>query len=281
MAAEDIIEQCIQDVYAEFNIISDLLAKLKVEKDTQLKNHYDKEINDRLVIVERLLIRKFGQRTIDRAGDRKKEFENSKMEIQSKIASFEDELFQTKENKPARKPKPIHKNILLEERRIKSKSELLEENIRKEETIKRKYWEHSPKEIIVEIAEPHQAILEVLSIQEETIHSISRMKGINEETLRIAIKCSQKLSEQTEKMEKIQEHLDDLGDGLSRAKKEVSSVMRGIATDKMILCVICTIVILGIILIGIRLGFGIYNKVNNITTPLFSQPVAQKPIKSS
>jgi len=75
-------------------------------------------------------------------------------------------------------------------------------------------------------------------------------------------------------MERIQAKLDELGDGISRAKKEVSTVMRGIATDKIIIGIICCLVFCGVLIVLIRIGYGIYQKVSG-NTSLFPSSTPQ------
>ncbi len=108
----------------------------------------------------------------------------------------------------------------------------------------------------------------ILDIQSQTIESIMRSKGINEESLKIINAISIRLTEQTERMESIQVKLDELGDGLERAKKEANTVIRGIVTDKVLLCLICTVVILFFIGMCISISWNIYKRVNKFVPQL-------------
>ena len=69
-------------------------------------------------------------------------------------------------------------------------------------------------------------------VREEALKSIKNSQAINEETLKIADGIGQKLAEQTEQMERIQEKLDTLGDTIGRAKHEMGTFLKGLATEK-------------------------------------------------
>jgi Fe2+ transport system protein B len=153
---------------------------------------------------------------------------------------------------------------------------------RKEEAAKRRMQaeEDSQRRKQIENSDHHEGVKQVLNVQEDILESLARSKGINVETLKIADRVGAKLAEQTEQMERIQAKLDELGDGLKRAQKEVSTVMRGIATDKVILAVICCLVMVCLLLLLIRIGYAIYQKVAGVTS-LFPSPTGQKPVTSS
>jgi hypothetical protein len=62
---------------------------------------------------------------------------------------------------------------------------------------------------------------EINDIWTKTNQKVDDIIVLNEETIEIGKRTQQKLKEQTEKMQKIQADLDDLGDGLKRARKEL------------------------------------------------------------
>jgi hypothetical protein len=77
-----------------------------------------------------------------------------------------------------------------------------------------------------------EEIDEVLDIYKKAIASIKNSQAINEETLKVAEGIGQKLAAQTEQMLTIQSKLDQLGDGLGRAKHEMNTFLKGLATEK-------------------------------------------------
>jgi DNA repair exonuclease SbcCD ATPase subunit len=77
-----------------------------------------------------------------------------------------------------------------------------------------------------------EEIDEVLDIYKKAIASIKNSQAINEETLKVAEGIGQKLAAQTEQMLTIQSKLDQLGDGLGRARHEMNTFLKGLATEK-------------------------------------------------
>ena len=73
---------------------------------------------------------------------------------------------------------------------------------------------------------------------------------------------AQKLIKQTEDMEAIQTRLDELGSGLNRATKEANTVMRGIATDKLMIVIICCIIAIALALVVGRIIWYVVDKEN-------------------
>jgi len=87
----------------------------------------------------------------------------------------------------------------------------------------------------------------------ETNGAIVRIISENEKTIENATKTAEKLKEQTEKIERLQRELDDLGDGLKRAGKELNTVFRNFYKDYIIIGVFGIIILSVTILIIARI----------------------------
>jgi len=119
-------------------------------------------------------------------------------------------------------------------------------------------------------------VKEIIDIQKDTLSSLARSKGINEETLRIADQIAIKLAQQTEHMEQIQNKLNELGTGLTRAGKEVNTVMRGIATDKLLMLCICCIILIAF---GLLIGRIIWYAVDKVQASFPTSTSGSSPSK--
>jgi chemotaxis protein histidine kinase CheA len=87
-------------------------------------------------------------------------------------------------------------------------------------------------------------MLEIHAIQEDTKKTLNRAISINKDTITVAEQVCRKLADQTEQMVAIQKSLDELGDGLGRAKKEVQKAFKGLLMDKICMVVIIVIILL-------------------------------------
>jgi DNA mismatch repair ATPase MutL len=76
-----------------------------------------------------------------------------------------------------------------------------------------------------------QELDDVLNIQNETTEIMRGMLRDGEEIIITGMAAQEKLQQQTEKLVGIQKELDELGDGLKRARKELNAFMRGLACD--------------------------------------------------
>lgn len=122
-------------------------------------------------------------------------------------------------------------------------------------------------------SEQPQEVQEILGIQQETLASLARSKGINEETLKIADGIAQKLAQQTEQMEAVQVKLDELGSGLKRAGKEANTLLRGIATDKLMMVILCCIILIALAIIVARIVIYYVGQYPNIfPTSIYGSP---------
>eukprot|EP01063_Lacrimia_lanifica_P036703 TRINITY_DN7360_c0_g1_i1.p2 TRINITY_DN7360_c0_g1~~TRINITY_DN7360_c0_g1_i1.p2 ORF type:complete len:230 (+),score=90.24 TRINITY_DN7360_c0_g1_i1:97-786(+) len=82
--------------------------------------------------------------------------------------------------------------------------------------------------------------------QNDALSSLGRTLGQIQQTNTQAASTAQELARQGEVLEDIDKQLDELGDDLTRAKKELNAFMRRMATDRLILCFLFLIV-LGIV----------------------------------
>lgn len=83
---------------------------------------------------------------------------------------------------------------------------------------------------------------EILDLQYSDIERLQSMVDLNDNTITIGQKTAERLKAQREKMGIIQNDLNEIGTGLKRAKKEISSLYRHLACDRC-LCVCCFLVI--------------------------------------
>jgi len=111
---------------------------------------------------------------------------------------------------------------------------------RKEEDAKRKEFEQ--QQLLQKNQRPE--VHEILQIQQQTINTFHQGVKINQETISVADQVCKKLADQTEQMIAIQKSLDELGDGIGRAKKEVGVAMRGIFCDKIGLAIVIILILL-------------------------------------
>lgn len=97
----------------------------------------------------------------------------------------------------------------------------------------------------------HEKVDQILSIYDESHAMADNMIRLGDEMITIGAAAAEKLKQQTERMNLIQKDLDDLGDGLKRAKKELRAFMRGTACDKaVVVCMILVIVLMVLVIIG-------------------------------
>lgn len=94
---------------------------------------------------------------------------------------------------------------------------------------------------------------EAVDMSKETTKILQETDAKAEETVAIATETAARLKRQTEKMQEIQKHLDDIGGNTQRARKELAAFMRGLACDKCILIVVILIIILAALFIILRI----------------------------
>ena len=96
----------------------------------------------------------------------------------------------------------------------------------------------------------HSKVDTVLDIHDKNNQILDNMIKIGEETIQVGDLAAKKLKEQTEKMILIQKDLDELGDGLQRAKKELASFIRGTHCDKIVICIfiVAVMAMIGVII---------------------------------
>lgn len=96
----------------------------------------------------------------------------------------------------------------------------------------------------------HDRVDEILAVYDANNIIIDNIIMIGNETIEIGTAASEKLKQQTERMDLVQKDLDDLGDGLKRAKKELSTFIRGTNCDKAVICIfiIAVLLMVGVII---------------------------------
>ncbi|EFC37634.1 predicted protein [Naegleria gruberi] len=95
----------------------------------------------------------------------------------------------------------------------------------------------------------HSRVDEVLDIYDKNNDMLNNMIKMGDEMIQVGAAAAEKLRQQTERMNAIQKDLDDLGDGLKRAKKELNAFMRGTACDKAVVIIFIIVIIAMVLLI--------------------------------
>eukprot|EP01059_Diplonema_ambulator_P030715 TRINITY_DN5365_c0_g2_i1.p1 TRINITY_DN5365_c0_g2~~TRINITY_DN5365_c0_g2_i1.p1 ORF type:complete len:232 (+),score=60.06 TRINITY_DN5365_c0_g2_i1:49-744(+) len=101
--------------------------------------------------------------------------------------------------------------------------------------------------------------------QEKSLQSVANMESILTKTEKVAEDTTAELVRQGEVIRNIDEKLDELGDDITRAKKELNAFVRRMATDKLILCFLFLLV-LGIV-VAIVFHFVLKSDSNNSNAP--------------
>jgi len=83
-------------------------------------------------------------------------------------------------------------------------------------------------------------------IQKQDIDAVDRMVQVTEQTKAVGSATTTKLAENSERLRKTEEGLDEVEANIKLAGKELASFARRVATDKVFLCLAC-LVVLGII----------------------------------
>lgn len=278
MGAEEAIESYIDDINNHLETIRQVTKKVLGEKDSNAKSQIAKDAEEPISEIEEIFKKKFVDKHIQRCQGRVEEFQSTRQTLEEKFETLKKNLRDA--IKLGGGNETVQPTRSTNDRKIQNDDPDAE--FRRQEKARKREEEEKQKQerILRETNGQPEEVNEVLKVQQDTLEALARSKGINVETLKIADRIGQKLAEQTEQMERIQAKLDELGDGISRAKKEVASVMRGIATDKIILAIICCIIFAGIIIVLIRIGYGIYQSVSG-NTSLFPSSTAQKAPSSS
>eukprot|EP01064_Diplonema_japonicum_P014514 TRINITY_DN2219_c0_g1_i1.p1 TRINITY_DN2219_c0_g1~~TRINITY_DN2219_c0_g1_i1.p1 ORF type:complete len:250 (+),score=48.06 TRINITY_DN2219_c0_g1_i1:59-751(+) len=101
--------------------------------------------------------------------------------------------------------------------------------------------------------------------QDKSLKSVANMESTLAKTEKLAAETTTELNNQTETMQAIDDKLNELGDDITRAKRELNAFVRRMATDKMILCFLFLLVV-GIV-IAIVFHFVLKKDDNNNVTP--------------
>ncbi|KAL9657076.1 hypothetical protein ABK040_002702 [Willaertia magna] len=103
-----------------------------------------------------------------------------------------------------------------------------------------------------EMKKGHERVDEIVDIYNQNLEILDNMIRIGDETIQIGAAAAEKLKQQTERMNLIQKDLDELGDGLKRAKKELRAFIRGTNCDKAVVCILILVVLLAV---GVIIGW--------------------------
>ncbi|KAG2392158.1 hypothetical protein C9374_012410 [Naegleria lovaniensis] len=90
----------------------------------------------------------------------------------------------------------------------------------------------------------HSRVDEILTVYDENNEILNNMIRIGDETIQIGASAAEKLRDQSKRMDDIQKNLDELGDGLKRAKKELNGFIRGTNCDKAVICIFIIVILL-------------------------------------
>jgi hypothetical protein len=275
MSANELIQSYIDEIMEGFDVIRSNTKELEVTIhgiDLLERAKCIENCNNNILMVEKIFTKKFTERLINRCGDNTQKLFDRKAHLEESFQTLKSHFHEiTNDSIHLKKVTGVVNTI--------DPDLDLDVIARREEAIfrrmnARELHLHEFKE------EPHESVTVVLKEQQVILESLMRSKNINIETIKIADRVSEKLREQTEEMERIQVKLDSLGDGLTRARKEAGALVRGIATDKAILGLICCLILVCLILLAVRIGYAVYQKTHGIVE-LFPRPVGQKPIVTS
>ena len=100
-----------------------------------------------------------------------------------------------------------------------------------------------------------QKLDEAVEIAKETTNVLEQVRKMNEDTIQIGANAAEMLKKQTQKMQEIQENLNEIGAGLKRAKREANTMFRTIFCDKCILLVIIASLLVFGVLVVLRVVF--------------------------
>ncbi len=126
---------------------------------------------------------------------------------------------------------PTHK---LELRRIKR--ELKEARVRYDQRqTQLELFQDVNREHKVDVKQSQDDLMKSgLKTQESSRDSLKRTEKMIQDAKEIGVDINQKLAEDTEKIAKMDDHLDGIGTTLDRTKKTISRIARKIATDKVV-----------------------------------------------
>eukprot|EP01080_Neovahlkampfia_damariscottae_P005934 gene5934-9764_t len=249
MGAEDILRRQFDYLDEYFkqlrNVIQEVKNAAPHEKSSRAASAEEIKKN-----IESILDKKI-PRALDRASeDEKDNFESLKQNAEENYNLLKEQLENAKSDDGGNDEPTI--DITIPQNQVMDigdDEEALERQRRAAEK-QRMQQEEAEKQKTMEQENPEE-IDEVLDIYKQALSSIKNSQAINEETLKIADGIGQKLAEQTEQMERIQEKLDTLGDTIGRAKHEMGTFLKGLATEKItIVVIICIVVILFILFVA-------------------------------
>eukprot|EP00761_Pharyngomonas_kirbyi_P011732 gb/GECH01011758.1/.p1 GENE.gb/GECH01011758.1/~~gb/GECH01011758.1/.p1 ORF type:complete len:226 (+),score=62.84 gb/GECH01011758.1/:1-678(+) len=91
---------------------------------------------------------------------------------------------------------------------------------------------------------PQDLLHETKNVQQESLASVQRSERIAAKTEQVGAETASRLEEDRERIQAIDDNLTELEANVKRARKEVTSFARRVATDKIILIVVCIVVVL-------------------------------------
>lgn len=104
----------------------------------------------------------------------------------------------------------------------------------------------------------NQMVSETKQVQDKTFQSLGRIKTRMTETVEIGQKAAQDLEAQGDTIKRIHEGVNEVNDEIAKANQILTSIMRRIATDKVVLC-FCFILTLLVIAVIVLFATGTIN----------------------
>jgi len=120
---------------------------------------------------------------------------------------------------------------------------------------------------------------EIFETQDKSLAICARLIAKSDETIEIAQESAELLTKQREQLLRIDAKMDELGDNITRGRKEIVSFLRKLATDWVIMIIIIVIVLGIIALIVWQIVQPFVKKIQAIT-PVASPPTAPAPTSS-
>jgi uncharacterized phage infection (PIP) family protein YhgE len=98
----------------------------------------------------------------------------------------------------------------------------------------------------------HDGIDTVIQIQKEGIDILDSLQESNDEIINIATRAAAKLKQQRERLNYIDQELQEIGTGMKRARREMRSLYRHLACSKVVICMMVTVSLLLVICLLLR-----------------------------
>ena len=91
-----------------------------------------------------------------------------------------------------------------------------------------------------------QQMQQIVDLQSDNLDRLAFMVDLNEDTIQIGERAAARLKAQREKLDMFEREVNEVGTGMKRAKKEMSSLYRNLACSKVIILLVIVVSTLGI-----------------------------------